>query len=113
MTGGAVRVGKIPVEDCGRCASYTSMTGGAADRLLELQYHSGIEFQPNRSLLHIEHGERITAMYFVIGTEPRNPRRANARSSLNDAERYTSTEVNIFSTSVTQQKYGRQQSGWH
>jgi len=56
MTGGAIRVGKIPVEDCGRCASYTSMTGGAADRLLELQYHSGIEFQPNRSLLHIEHG---------------------------------------------------------
>jgi len=56
MTGGAVRVGKIPVEDCGRCASYTSMTGGVADRLFGRQYQGGIQIQPNRTLLHFEHG---------------------------------------------------------
>ena len=89
------------------------MTGGVADRLFGRQYHSSIQIQPNRSLLHFEHGGRTTAMYFVTGIEPRNPRMVNARSSPNDAERYTSTEVNLFNTSVTQQKYGRQQSGWH
>ena len=89
------------------------MTGGAADRLLELQYHSGIEFQPNRSLLHIEHGGWTIAMYFVTGIETGDARMANVRSSPNDSDGYTSTEVNLFNTSVTQQKYGRQQSGWH
>ncbi len=53
------------------CELHIDDGGGVADRLFGRQYHSSIQIQPNRSLLHFEHGGRTTAMYFVTGIEPR------------------------------------------